>query len=87
MEEVIRQELFHNSWWEVHVREALDVIGNINKVQGRVVEFLTAFSRGFTLLELHPLYQVAADVQANLQMFIECLEALLGDTALHPQYR
>lgn len=48
------------------------------------MELLYGFIRSFALLELQALCEAAADVQANLQVFTECLEDLL--TYLPPLY-
>lgn len=53
LEELICQALFHYSWWEVKVREVLVAIRTIHQTQGRVVELVNGFTRGFALLELH----------------------------------
>lgn len=86
LEELIHQVLFHSTWWEVQVREVMHAAWTLHQAQVSVVELLEDFSRDLTLLELATMYEEAMDVQATLQVYTQCLEALLADPTFHSQY-
>lgn len=75
--------LFCNHCRGLQVWEMLGTMWNLHQMQ---VSILDDFSRGLTILELAALFEAAADVQANLQVYTQNLEALLVDPTLHLQY-
>lgn len=83
-EEVICQMLFCAGQLEYHVWEVLATVNELHKAQVRVINIIAEFHRGIPALDLEALHQVAMNSQDILQMFAECLEALLADLDFHP---